>query len=120
VLAAQGSIATTQIGTSAWVPFWISQSLIATTAWPTPTRATLYHPAVNFLVDAPATPTPTPTSASKDSFTLWSLGMGASIGVLVVIAVAGLIGLCCLYGCVKYFCGSRRRHPPLASVYYQQ
>lgn len=126
VLAAQGNIATTQAGTAAYVPFWVSQSVIATTSWPTPTSATIYHPGVNFLVDAPssarASATATGSSSSDGSsagaFTLFHLGMGASIGVLVVIAIGGLVALACLIGCIKCLIGGKRRQPPAVNAYY--
>ncbi|KAK0716362.1 hypothetical protein B0H67DRAFT_645997 [Lasiosphaeris hirsuta] len=131
VLVAEGDIATprpaTVPSTVGWVYSWTSRSVITTTAWPTATVADLYHPAVNFLVAGQAaTPTSTAGSSSSSSslpaFSLFQLGLGASIGVLIVIAIGGLTGLCCLYALIRRLaCGPRRvRQPPQQPQQSQQ
>lgn len=123
ILAAQGTLAVSSTGTGAYVPFWVKQSIIATTTWPTATTAAI-HPGVNFLVDVTATPTPTDTAGDGSGgggFSLWALSMGGSIGVLVVLGVVGLLGIACLVGCVKCLVGGgRRKEAAAAPVYYQQ
>ncbi|KAK1750104.1 hypothetical protein QBC47DRAFT_407332 [Echria macrotheca] len=134
ILVAEGRIPTARPATVpsdvGWVSGWTSRSLIATTAWPTATIASLYHPAVNFLVTgASAIPSASNTgsassssTSSADTFSLFKLGMGASIGVLIAIGVAGLIGLCCLYGIIRRFaCGPRKvpvQQTPQPPPYY--
>jgi hypothetical protein len=127
ILAAQGRIATTQIGTAAYVPSWVSQSMIGTTSWPTATTVPVFHPGVNFLY-----PLPTTTSGSSGSggssgansldgiFSLAGLGFAASIGVLVVIAIAGLVSICCLFCLVRYFRRRKNRNQPQPSDAYMQ
>ncbi|KAK3356323.1 hypothetical protein B0T25DRAFT_602713 [Lasiosphaeria hispida] len=129
VLVAEGDIATprpaTVPSTVGWVYAWTSRSIITTTAWPTPTVADLYHPAVNFLVTGqPATPTSSTASSSSSplpAFSLFQLSLGASVGILVVIAVGGLVGLCCLYALIRRLaCGPRRvrQQPQQPAAYY--
>ena len=118
VLVAEGTIATARPATVpsdvGWVSGWVSRSVITTTAWPTATVADLYHPAVNFLVTGVPTPTSTSSSSSasdslSDTFSLFRLGLGASIGILIVIAIGGLMALCCLYALIRrLLCGPRR------------
>ncbi|ORX94111.1 hypothetical protein BCR34DRAFT_646021 [Clohesyomyces aquaticus] len=123
-LDAEGYIPTTQIGTSDYVPSWVSRSIIGTTALPLATPAIVYHPGVNFLVDLPgagagasstrgrgtgAIPSGTgvgvPSSAVSASahLRLFGLGFGASIGIIL-----GIIAVC-LLACILTALGCWRR-----------
>lgn len=126
ILAAEGQIGTSRPATVAnsvaWVSSWYSRSIITTTAWPTPTVADLYHPAVNFLVTGQAA---APTSGSSSStssspaFSLFKLSLGTSIGILVAIAIGGLIFLCCLFAILRRIIRGRKAvAQPAPPAYY--
>ncbi|KAF2108040.1 hypothetical protein BDV96DRAFT_653246 [Lophiotrema nucula] len=118
-LEAEGNIATSQIGNSDWVPSWKSRSVISTTAWPSATTAIVYHPGVNFLVDLPSTTAvggkgnnTASGDATKPALTVFGLGFGVSIAVVVILGLIGLCALGCLIGIIKCLRGRRRRSPP--------
>jgi len=129
VLAASGKIATKRpaelASTSAWIDNWESRSVISTTAWPTATVADLFHPGVNFLVaGSAATTTGSGFGSGSESdtvsaaFSLFKLSLGASIGILIAIAVVGLLGLCCLYKLVRRFLRGPTRVPAVQPAAY--
>jgi len=78
---------------------WFSESLIGSTAYPTPTTAYIFHPGVNLIVGSTGTPSGPGSAASSSAaaaaFSVFSLGMAASIGILIAIGICG----CCLLGC---------------------
>ncbi|KAL8364841.1 hypothetical protein RB595_003900 [Gaeumannomyces hyphopodioides] len=93
--------------------FWYSESQIGTTAWPTSTTAYVMHPAVNLLYP---TTTSTPGISGFDSsaaatgiFTLFGLGMAASIAIVVIIPIIGILIICCLICCCVRLLRGRRR-----------
>jgi hypothetical protein len=120
VLEAQGDIASSRTSgsPSTWVNYWESVSRIGTTQWPTATTATVYHPGVNFLVQLPTSTagsgsgSGSNSTSSASSFSLFALSLGGSIGVLVVIAIAALCGIGCLFALIRCLMGRRRRQPP--------
>jgi hypothetical protein len=100
---------------------WYSESLISTTTWATPTTAYIFHPGVNILLGSSGSGSgsgsgngTSSTTASNAIFSLFSLGLAASIGILVAIAIGGICCLGCFAYCVRRLIVGRRK--PAAAV----
>ncbi|KAL8398482.1 hypothetical protein RB596_005856 [Gaeumannomyces avenae] len=113
-LAARGMITVS----AANLDFWYSESQIGTTAWPTATTAYVQHPAVN-LIYSTTTPTlggsgsssgsSSSSAAAAGAFTLFGVGLAASIAIVVVIAIIGILIVGCLACCcVRLIRGGRK------------
>jgi hypothetical protein len=129
ILEAQGEInVAAPTDATSWVPAWQSVSRIGTTAWPTPTNASVFHPGVNLLAPLPTSTLDSGSGSSNSTssgplFSLFALSMAGSIGVLVAIVVAALCGLGCLYSLIRRSSGRKRRAPvgpPAPIIVYQQ
>ncbi|KLU91645.1 hypothetical protein MAPG_10163 [Magnaporthiopsis poae ATCC 64411] len=122
-LAARGMISVS----AANLDFWYSESIIGTTAWPTPTTAYIMHPAVN-LIYSTSTPSPgfgvSSSGAIDTVFTMFGLGLAASIAIVVVIAIVGIVLVVCLCCCCVRLIRGRKTTvivpPPAPAPYYGQ